>query len=319
MIRARSPFRISFAGGGTDVSPYPETHGGAVVSVTVAKFAYASLLPKAEAMANIRCDAGALPLIHTVTRAMNRQISLLQHDIHVHGQVPPRSGLGSSAATAVAIIGAIDALAPKLTGYEIAELAYKVERDDLKVGCGRQDQFATVFGGLNYIEFGNNRVRVTPLEVKHDTLLELERNLLLVFVKPRDTDQDIIGDQVKRFEQNEKGTVEALHRTKELANEMRRVLRRGDLTSFAELLHQGWMTKKKFSPYITDPFIDEVYELARGSGALGGKLLGAGGGGYMVLYCEPEKDWLVAQNVKGIGLEPEHVGFTFKGLDVWEA
>lgn len=318
MIRARSPLRISFAGGGTDVSPYPESHGGAIVSVTIAKFAYASLLPKAEAMANIGCDPGTLPLTHAGIRAMNHELSVLHHDIHVHGQVPPRSGLGSSAATAIAIIGAIDALAPRLTGYEIAELAYKIEREDLKVGCGRQDQFATVFGGLNYIEFGNNRVRVTPLEVKHDTLLELERNLLLVFVKPRDTEQDIIGDQVNRFEHNEKDTVDALHKTKELANEMRRVLRRGDLSSFAELLHQGWMVKKKLSPYITDPFIDEVYELAQKSGALGGKLLGAGGGGYMVFYCEPEKDWLVAQNLKGIGLEPEQVNFTFKGLEVWE-
>lgn len=333
-IRSRAPVRISFAGGGTDVSPYTEEHGGCIVSATINKYAWGSLKPGKGREVSLkdthteltRFDSvdelaygGPLDLLAAVVKNMHggsKGLSMV-----LRGDIPPRSGLGSSASAFVALIGLFNHLRreDRLTDYEIAELAYRLEREELGNKGGRQDQYATVFGGLNYIEFkGDDFVKVNPLRIKKDYLLELEKNLILVHVMDRSQSGDIISDQVKSYTDKKKSVVEALHSVKALAEETHKALRKGDLNRFGELLHEGWVEKKKFSSLMSNDYIDKVYDVARKSGALGGKISGAGGGGHMIFYCESGREEDVARKLTEAGANVRSFSFDMQGLQTWE-
>lgn len=326
--------RISFAGGGTDVSPYTEEHGGCVVSATINKYAWSSLELLDESQIclkdshteTIKYDSvddleygSPIDLLYAVVKSMHSGGEGL--NLVLRGDVPPRSGLGSSAAAFVSVIGAFNHMRreSRMTDYEIAELAYKLEREELGNKGGRQDQYTSVFGGINFIEFmGDDFVRVNPLRIKRDYLLELEKNLILAYVMERSTSGDIITDQVKSYVKGKKGVVDALHSVKGLAEETHRALRKGDLYRFGRLLHEGWVEKKKFTPLMTNDYIDKIYDVARRHGALGGKISGAGGGGHMIFYCESGREEDVARKLTEAGVMVRSFSFDMQGLATWE-
>ncbi len=335
IVHSRAPVRISFGGGGTDVSPYTEEHGGCVVSAAINKYAWGSLeltlSPEItlydshyqrvmfKSLGDIRYGTRQ-DLLSAVVKSMHggrRGLSM-----RLRGDVPPRSGLGSSASAFVSLIGLFNHMRreSRMTDYEIAELAFRLEREELGNKGGRQDQYASVFGGLNYIEFrGEDFVRVNPVRMKRDRLLELEKNLILVHVMERKKSGDIISDQVRGYVTGRAGVVDALHRVKALAEETHRALLKGDLDRFGLLLHEGWTQKKKFSPMISNTRIDRIYSKARSHGALGGKIGGAGGGGHMIFYCEPGREEEVAKALSDSGCQVRSFSFDMQGLQTWEA
>jgi D-glycero-alpha-D-manno-heptose-7-phosphate kinase len=236
----------------------------------------------------------------------------------LHSSAPPGSGLGSSSTVLVTLVGLLrDRYGLELDNYDVAQLAWSLERHELGISGGLQDQYAAAFGGFNYIEFHADHVVVNPLRVPQDTVHELEHNLLLCFTGRTRQSDGIIADQTSRLSGGQKDTVEGLRAQKQLAVEMKRVLLRGDLNAFGDLLDQAWQQKKRLSPRITTGYIDEAYAVARQHGALGGKVTGAGGGGFMLIYCEFAKKYRVAHALEQLGIQVEEVAFTKAGLTTW--
>jgi len=332
-IRAKAPLRLSFAGGGTDVSPFLEREGGCVLSATISRYSWGTLSPREDGQIHLEsADLGALFYFDTrsnlvydgkmdLAKAAIRTLSGQDSggfDLFLQTDAPPGSGLGSSSSLMVNMIGLLrEFKALPLTEYEMAELAFQIERKQLGIRGGMQDQYASVFGGFNFIEFHPDHVIVNPLRINRDSTNELEHNLLLCYTgKPRTTD-GIIQDQVGRYEHNEEAAMEGLRKQKTLAVEMKNLLLQRRLDDFGALLDTAWQFKKKMSPKISNPLIDEMYDEARRNGALGGKITGAGGGGYLLLYCEYEKKHKVAEALRKIGGIPTEFGFEFHGLQTW--
>ena len=336
--RARAPLRLSFAGGGTDVSPYADERGGLVLNATVDKYAYATLRQTAErtitlksldyhTIAKFNLDQplvydGQLDLVKAAIRRLHAP-SLDENasgfELFLHTDAPPGSGLGSSSAIVVAIIGVFcQQLGLPLTSYEIAALAYQIERQDLGIKGGRQDQYAAAFGGINLIEFYGDRVVVNPLHIPESVLNELHYSLMLFYTGGTRLSAHIIDKQTQGFVQRQEEVVQAMDTIKQLTIETKNALLQGRLEDFGTLLHESWMSKKKMAASITTPLIDEMYSEARRLGALGGKISGAGGGGYMFLYCPYETQPLIAERLEALGAL--QVGFSFEknGLQTWE-
>jgi D-glycero-alpha-D-manno-heptose-7-phosphate kinase len=333
LVHSRAPVRVSLAGGGTDVSPYTETYGGAVVNMAISRHAFAELelRPEPDLVFHSRDSGerisvpsppqivydGRLDLLKAVTRAMHRYDSGLS--LSISSSVPPRSGLGGSASLFVAIIGAFNHLEREYRRdlHEVAELAWRIERQELDNLGGRQDQYVAAFGGLNFIEFkGDDFVLVSPLKLSDGLVYELERRLLLFYVGERAQGSGNIIE--RQMAATTAGTnVEALHRTKELALEMKYALIRGNLDHVGHLLHRAWEQKKRFTEGITDSRIDALYGRLRDAGALGGKLTGAGGGGHMVLYAPLKRQAAVLQAALELGLAPVPYAVDFTGLQTW--
>lgn len=332
IIRSKAPLRISFGGGGTDVSPYPEEQGGVVLSTTIDKYAYATLqtqggkrtiiesldydvVAKYDINHELRYD-GQLDLVKAVIKAMNINEGI---QLFLHSDAPPGSGLGSSSTLTVALVGVSKHWKKlALTDYQIAQLAYHIEREELGLEGGKQDQYAATFGGFNFIEFFDKVTIVNPLRIREDILNELQYRLMLCYTGRIRPSAGIITDQVSRYEQRKEDMILALARTKEIAISMKNALLLGHLNEFGSLLHESWCQKQKFSTKITDPNIDELYEVARQNGAIGGKLLGAGGGGYMLLLCEFDKWHIAARRLEQLGAQITSFAFEFKGLQTWE-
>jgi len=333
VIRSRAPLRISLGGGGTDVSPYTEEYGGVALNAAINKYSWGSLdfthdgkihlhsydYNQTLSLKNISALKydGKLDLLKAVIKHMYNGKNGI--NLYLRTDVGPRSGLGGSASAFVAAIGLFNHIKGRRTmsPYEIAEFAYKLEREELKVPGGRQDQYATVFGGFNFMEFkGHDFVRVTPLKIKKDYLLELETNTILVRIVPRKMADDVLADQRKNVQTGK--TLEAMHSTKELAYEMKDALLGGDLDAFGGLLHRAWEEKKKFSKLISNPEIDRLYSIARKNGAIGGKITGAGGGGHMIFYCKFNTEQKVKEALAKAGAIPVDFSFDFNGLQTWE-
>ena len=311
IIRSKAPLRISFCGGGTDVSPYMEERGGVVLSVTIDKYAFASLRFRNDQnitvqsldydiVAKYRVDDdleynGELDLVKAVLRNMcdgNKQ----GLDFFMHSDAPPGSGLGSSSTVVVALIGLIKHWQRlPLTSYELADLAYRIERVDLKIKGGMQDQYAAVFGGFNFIEFGRNSAIVNPLRIETDIINELQYNLLLCYTGRTRLSANIITTQVDNYVRKEAEVVAAMNELKDITIDMKNALLQGRLDDFGTLLNEAWNNKKKMAKQITSSTIDVLYETAREHGALGGKILGAGGGGYLLLYCPFDRKHIIAE------------------------
>lgn len=335
IIRSRAPVRVSFGGGGTDVSPYTETYGGCAINAAIRRYAWATLEPRQDSMIVLQSD----DLGETLTYGSRDEMSYDGHldllkavvkaydgipggfDLYLRSDAPPRSGLGGSASAFVAAIGVFNHLLhdQRQSSYEIAETAYHLEREILKVKGGRQDQYASVFGNINFIEFnGNDFVRVNPLRLPADNLLELEKHLVLVRLPgDRNESGDVIHDQVERMKTKQSSTLEALHHTKEIAHLMKRALLRGDFEEFGNLLDDSWREKKRFSSLVSNPLIDRLYQAAKQEGALGGKITGAGGGGHMLFYCQPNREHRVAGMLEAEGARSIDLHFDTDGLQVW--
>jgi D-glycero-alpha-D-manno-heptose-7-phosphate kinase len=334
-IRAKAPLRISFAGGGTDVPPYPEKEGGCVLNATIDNYAWGSLRPLEDGRIRIEsvdlgilldCSVeselkldGQLDLVKATIKRLQAQNSK-GFEVFLHSDAPPGSGLGSSSALIVGLVGLMKEFKNlPLTEYEIAHLAWLIEREDLQIRGGHQDQYAASFGGFNFIEFYGDRVIVNPLRIHQDTLNELEHNLLLFYTGTTRRSDRIIEDQTKRFEEKQEATLRALGEQKQLATDMKNALLSRRLDDFGDLLHSAWESKKNLSPKISNETIDEMYEVGRRFGALGGKITGAGGGGYMLMYCQFEKKHKVAEALKKLGAVPTEFAFESRGLQTWRA
>lgn len=334
LYRAKAPLRVSFAGGGTDVAPFPDREGGLVLSATINRYAHGVMRPRTDGIVSVESlDLGtaleyrAADPIHydgelDLVKAAIKRVAQLDEargiDLSLSTAAPPGSGLGASSALMVSLIGLLrDYHRLVLTDYEIAELAWEVERLDLGLKGGLQDQYAAAFGGFNFIEFHADGVIVNPLRVPRTTIDELEANLLLCFTGTTRAGDGIIADQTERYESSQRDTMDGLRTQKDLATAMKVALLRGQLTAFGELLGTAWECKKRMSPKITTPVIDEAYEEALAHGAIGGKITGAGGGGFMLFYCRPGERHRVAQRLGLMGLQETEFAFEPQGLRTW--
>ena len=330
-FRARAPLRLSFCGGGTDVSPYPEEHGGMVLSATINQYAYASLRPRRDSkltIASLDYDTvarydhprrmkldGNLDLIKAAVQALRVRRGV---DLWVHSDAPPGSGLGSSSTLVVALIGVLSSwLHRTLSGYEVAELAYRIEREDLGMAGGRQDQYAAAFGGFNFIEFTADGTVVNPLRIRPDVLRELEYRLLLCYMGQTRQSAHIIERQTASYREGRKPVVEALHRLKRETLEMKKALLLGSVDGMGELLHEAWENKKRLDEGISNPHVDRLYQLARKEGAIGGKMPGAGGGGYFMLLSRFDRKHRVAAALEKHGGQVVPFQFDVRGLTSW--
>jgi len=329
--RSRAPLRISFAGGGTDVSPYPEEKGGCVINSTVNQYITCSFLPKPIGDLNVHsldydtvvrfgslrdmAYDGNMDLI----KATFQHLEVLPSgDLYISSDAPPGSGLGSSSTLTVGLVALLSYLGKEpLTGYELAQKAYRIEREILGIPGGRQDQYAAAFGGFNFMEFTAQGTIVNPLKVKKDVIAELETNLLLCFTGQTRGSAKVIEDQTKNLRERKGRTSEAMDRTKELAIKMKNALITGETSDFGRLLHEGWELKKEFSGQMTNPVIDGLYGCARDLGAIGGKLLGAGGGGYLLLFVPFDRKKEVSRKLEEKGGKIVPFNFEFNGCRTW--
>ncbi len=331
--RAKAPLRLSFAGGGTDVPPFPEREGGLVLSATIDRYAQATLRPRTDQQVAVESVDFGVEMQLGLDRPMifDGKLDLVKaaiqkfaprggngYDLLLSSSAPPGSGLGSSSTVAVALVGLLkEHHNLPLTDYEVAALAHSIERDDLGIGGGLQDHYAATFGGFNFIEFEADRVIVNPLRISPTTLHELEHNLLLCFTGKTRRSDGIIDDQVARMQGGDADTLSGLRTQKELAVQMKNALLQGQHTAFGELLGHAWAYKKMMSPKISTPLIDEAYDEAMHHGALGGKVTGAGGGGYMLFYCRFDKKHKVAERLIQMGITVTEVAFDHGGLTTW--
>jgi D-glycero-alpha-D-manno-heptose-7-phosphate kinase len=308
--------RISLAGGGTDLEAYYGKYGGAVLSTTIDKYFYVILSLSngqhiqvsssdyrtfyRQALDETPLWEGDLQLPKAIIDSfgINGGISLF-----LASQVPPGTGLGSSSTVAVAIIKALSVLrGDQLTRQEIAELACQIEIEKLSMPIGKQDQYAAAFGGLNFIQFGPGGVTVEPVDLPHERLSALESRLMLFFTGRSRNSSQILSEQKRSSERNRAVVIEALHAIKETAFLMVGDLRKGEIDRVGHWLHESWLAKQQLAHGISDPWIDQWYETARTAGAAGGKIAGAGGGGFLLLYCLLEHQERVTAALEAEGL-----------------
>jgi D-glycero-alpha-D-manno-heptose-7-phosphate kinase len=303
VLIARAPVRISLGGGGTDLPAYYARYGGAVVSTTIDKYFYVLVSHSSGNYIQVSSADYQTFFSHTIGEAplWGGDLRLPKVIIHHFGirtglsvflasQVPPGTGLGSSSTVAVALIKAMAVLSGQnLTRAQVAELACEIEIERLGMPIGKQDQYAAAFGGFNYLEFCPQAVSVERLMLPDEAGVQLERRLLLFFTGRWHNSADILGEQRRNSEQKDGEAIEALHQIKEKAIRMRHHLLQGNIDAVGSLLHDSWVAKRKLARGITDPVIDRWYELAIDAGASGGKLTGAGGGGFLLFFCQPDR------------------------------
>lgn len=339
LYRSKAPFRLGIAGGGTDVSPYSDLYGGAVLNVTIDRFAHATIRPT---------DDGKITFIHIndkITRTFDSVPEIapaeglelqcgiynsivrkfcdgkpLSFELTTQMDVPSGSGLGTSSTLVVAIIGAFtEWLNLPLGKYDIAQYAFEIERIDLGMAGGKQDQYAATFGGVNFIEFREgDRVIVNPLSIKDSTLYEWAMNTVLIFTNQRRKSAKIIEQQVSNVKQKKSGSVEAMHQVKAEAFRVKKALLQDDLATLGDALNTSWINKKKMAEGISNEFIDNIYETAMDAGATGGKISGAGGGGFMFFYCPGNTRYAVEEALSKLEIgEIYDFEFSKEGLTTW--
>lgn len=328
LYKAKAPMRIGFFGGGTDVSPYPEEHGGRVLNCTIDKYVRCLLKQTNEPGITIRSLDLAQVSQAMTGREWEGRLTLPQAVMDAHPEidgikitmfsdVPPGSGLGSSSALVVSMLKVLDeAFKLNLDPYQMAELAYRIERVDLGIPGGRQDQYAAVFGGMSVYHFGQEQVIVERLAADESAILELESCLMIGFVQDRQLlTHHLVQDQVRRLKDGD--TLRLHDETKAMVDEAAALLRAGHIKDFGCLLHHAWEVKKAFSPHIAPPIVNEIYTLALANGAWGGKLSGAGGGGFMC-FCVPFSHRLQLERAltqAGVAVRP--FSFTNRGVHAW--
>ncbi|HSN09343.1 MAG TPA: hypothetical protein VLS85_09900 [Hanamia sp.] len=337
IYRSKAPLRIGLAGGGTDVSPYSDQFGGAILNATVSLFAYANIEPLEEKKIIVEAldrkeqqefewapqlpIDGKLDLLKGVYNRIYKDYQLPASGFRLSTFVdaPAGSGLGTSSTLVVAIIGAfVEWLKLPLGDYDIAHYAYQIERNDLKLTGGKQDQYAAMFGGVNFMEFyEEDKVIVNPLRIKSQYLHELENNLVLYFTATSRESASIIDEQVKNVNNKNEKSIEAMHQLKEQARMMKEALLKGKLDEFGAILDFGFKQKRRMADNISNSRIEEIYEATKKAGATGGKISGAGGGGFMIFYCPGNTHHAVIEELKKFGGEVKNYTFTKHGLSTW--
>lgn len=335
--RSKAPLRIGLAGGGTDVSPYSDTYGGAILNATVSLSAYASIEPLTENRIIIQAldrkeeqsfewatelpIDGTLDLLKGVYNRIQKDYGMIKQGFRLSTFVdaPAGSGLGTSSTLVVAILGAfVEMMKLPLGDYDIAHYAYQVEREDLKLAGGRQDQYAATFGGVNYMEFyADDKVIVNPLRIRPEYMHELQNNLVLYFTATSRESASIIKEQVKNVNSKNTASIEAMHQLKEQARMMKEAMLKGKLNQIGEILDFGFEQKRLMASNISNNNIENIYDAAKKAGATGGKISGAGGGGFMIFYCPGNTRHAVIETLKSFGGEVKQYNFTKYGLTSW--
>ncbi len=336
IYRSKAPLRIGLAGGGTDVSPYSDEFGGAILNATLSLNAYASIEPMQEGgivvealdrkekqrfeWANELPINGTLDLLKGVYNRIQKDYGITQKNFKLSTYVdaPAGSGLGTSSTLVVAILGAfVEMLNLPLGDYDIAHYAYEIERNDLQLAGGKQDQYAATFGGVNFMEFFGDRVIVNPLRIRQEYINELENNLILYFTATSRESATIIKEQQKNVTQKKESSIEAMHQLKEQAKMMKEALLRGKLNEIGHILDFGFEQKRKMAHNISNEAIENIYDAAKKSGATGGKISGAGGGGFMIFYCPGNTRYQVIETLNNFGGTIKPYQFTQYGLTSW--
>lgn len=332
MLIARSPVRISFAGGGTDLPGYYERYGGAVLSTAVNKYFYSILRTRSdgrvqvissdlrvfenwEDIAHLSMQSSELEIPLAVLKELQSKVAI---DLFLASEIPPGTGLGSSASVCVNILQAVTTYLHKpLSKYELAEQAFHIARNVLGRHVGKQDEYAAAFGGLNYITFHpNGSTQVEPIDLEPQILEELQEHLLLFFTGSAHHSWTILREQENSTRAHVSTTLEALHEVKVLAMRMREALQKAQLKTFGELLHAAWQAKQRVSDKVSTPRINHLYLVAREHGALGGKITGAGGGGFLLLYCEKANRAAVRDALHKEGVQEMAFAFDSQGAQV---
>lgn len=338
IVRARAPLRLGFGGGGSDLSPFCDQFGGYVLNSTIGLFVYAALEVRDEGPVRFvaadrqECaefDPGCdLPLDEPLSLHKGVYCRIMRDfndgqaiplTLTTYSDVPAGSGLGSSSTLVVAMVEAFkELLTLPLGEYDVAQLAYKIERMDVGMLGGRQDQYAATFGGFNFMEFnGDERIIVNPLRINRSTVHELEASLVICNTGvARDSDA-IIQEQARNLTQGDEKSTEATHRLKQEAVAMKEALLKGNIRRFAEILEQGWLNKKRTASGVTNANLERIYQAAIQAGAYSGKVSGAGGGGFMMFVVDPLHRPDVFRVLRCQQLQPMTVQFTDQGAIAW--
>src|SRR5258706_9675702 len=334
IYRSKAPLRIGLAGGGTDVSPYSDLYGGAILNATLSLYANATIEPlnentiimetidrneeqRFEWSDHLPVD-GKLDLLKGVYNRIQKDYGIKQQGFRLSTYVdaPAGSGLGTSSTLVVAIIGAFtEMLRLPLGEYDMAHYAYEIERKDLNLAGGKQNQYAATFGGVNYMEFyDGDKVIVNPLRIKQQYLFELENNLLLYYTSTSRESAKIIEKQSSNVVNKQAKSIEAMHQLKQQAQMMKEALLKGRLHEIGEILDFGFEQKRQMAEGISNSLMEEIYECAKKAGATGGKISGAGGGGFMIFYCPDISKYKVQDALKQFGGYCQPYRFTEHGL-----
>jgi D-glycero-alpha-D-manno-heptose-7-phosphate kinase len=336
-VRARAPLRLGLAGGGTDLSPYCDEHGGAILNATIARYAYAHLSFRRDNQlcfsahdvkhedltplsAELPLDRGLLLHRAVHNRMVRDYLRGRLHAVTVATTVdaPPGSGLGASSALVVALVEAYRAAFRLPLGrYDVARLAFEIERIDLRLAGGRQDQYAAAFGGVNYMEFlPGDRVIVNPLRISSSYLYEFEASLIVCFTGESRASA-IIQDQVKAATEHDPIALEAMHQLKADALDMKQALLGGNIRHIAEVLNRSWQAKRKTSKAVSNARVEEIFELGLKNGAVAGKVSGAGGGGFLMFMTDPEHRYRLVTALNDTGALASPIQFTDGGAESW--
>ncbi len=337
-VRARAPLRLGLAGGGTDLSPYCDEFGGAVLNCTIDRYAYCFIEPSPDDHIHLVAhdlgiddalprdaalfSSSRLPIHAGVYRRMMTQFgggALPALKVTSYVDAPPGSGLGSSSALVVAMVEAFRTLLGLPLGlYDVAHLAFEIERIDLRLSGGKQDQYAAAFGGANFIEFlAGDRVIVNPLRVARGFMNELETSLVTCFTGlSRDSDA-IIEEQQRHMTLADRGAMDSLHQLKRDAVEMKQALLRGEIRHVAEILNRSWVAKKRTARSVSNRHIEELYGAALDHGAIAGKVSGAGGGGFFMFIVPPQNRVKLIRSLNQMQATASAVHFTGEGAESW--
>ena len=348
LIRTRAPVRIDFAGGWSDVALFTEESKGLVVNGAINRYAYATLVcesqtefsdsvelqrvldkkiriysadfdtfVEAEDIRQLEYD-GNIDLVKAAVRQMSIQIG--SFDLITQSNAPPGSGLGTSAAMGVTLIGVLGALKDiTYLPYQYAELASSIERHELGILGGKQDHYASAIGGISFMEFQGEAVKTSPLKLPSHIRYELEKNLVLCYTGQSRLSGDIHQNVTQAYNRGEPGVRKALENLKALAESTKTALMRGRLTDFGELLTENWHNQKKLHSSVTNEQIDKLFKIAEKHGAIGGKACGAGGGGCLLFYCQPTREHSVRQKLEEAGTHIIDFNFDDDGLQMWRA
>ena len=328
VVRGKSPLRISFAGGGTDVSHFFEKYGGVVINSTIDKYCHATAKRRADSKIIINSENkevvldsknleydGKFDIMKAVINRVNPDFGF---ELYLYNDVPPGRGLGSSASLAVLITKLLSQLQGKeYSDEKTVQTAYDAEQEELGIKGGWQDQYAAVTGGFNFMEFNKDKRITYPLRLKENVINELNSRLLLCYVGKSHFSGDLHESQERTFLENEEETKKRLDNLKRIAIEIKDSLLTSDIKPIGELLHESWETKRRTDKYISNPKIDELYETGIENGASGGKLLGAGGGGYLLFFHSPRKRSQLVKSLKEAEGEIMDFNFEFNGIQTW--
>jgi D-glycero-alpha-D-manno-heptose-7-phosphate kinase len=331
MLIVRTPVRVSFAGGGTDLPSYYEKYGGMVLSTSIDKYFYTVLTERDDGQTQvISSDLRTVESCERIEKMefqgsdLEIPFAVLKHlkcdagvNLFLASEVPPGTGLGSSAAVCVNLLKTLSVFLERdLSEQDLAETAFHIAKDMLRKPVGKQDEYAVAIGGLNLVHFQASGVTVEPLALSADSLVDLEQNLMLFFTGSARDSSEILAEQDRSVRTSQEDVVGALTALKELVLPMREALDTSDLGRFGKLLDESWKIKKKVSSRISNPRINQIYDAALARGALGGKVTGAGGGGFLLLYCEKQKQDSVRAAMREFGLKEMKFRFDLAGTKV---